>query len=150
MIRGAPLTLLLMAAASSLQGQSDRWQRQVDSAADRGAKALEVDGYRTAGSVVSGELLAGETTTLTVPLSGAGSWAIIGVCDDDCGGLDLVLISPMRYEVDADRQGGVVPVVRTTTTAGGAFRVEVTMRRCRVSPCRYQLRVLRRSSDNGK
>lgn len=150
MRRGATVVLLLtLAGTLRLQAQSDRWDHQVDSAAAHARQALASEGYRPVGRPLRGDLFVGETATIAIPLAPETAYAVIGVCDEDCDDLQLVLVSATRYEVDADRRGTVVPIVRTTSSNGGTYHVQVTMAACRVSPCRYEIVVLARPSRQG-
>ncbi|HET7025014.1 MAG TPA: hypothetical protein VFI39_07420 [Gemmatimonadales bacterium] len=144
------ILFLTLAGALPALAQSDRWDRQVDSAAARAGQALATQGYRPAGKSHRGDLFAGETATITIPLAPETAYAVVGVCDDDCEDLQLVLVSTTRYEVDADRRGTVVPIVRTTSADGGIYHVNVTMAACRVSPCRYEIVVLARPSPRSR
>ncbi|MFI5234102.1 MAG: hypothetical protein ACHQXA_00185 [Gemmatimonadales bacterium] len=135
----------LLAGARDLRAQGDPWQRQVQQGLERSAALLRAQGYRPTGEERRSELILGESVVLHFTLSAGGSYAIVGICDDDCGGLNLVLSDPTHYEVDADRGGGTVPIMRATPARPGEYRVQVTMVVCRVSPCRYAVAVYRKA-----
>ena len=135
-----------MALLALVTGSDDPWVRQVEKGADRFAAALADEGYQREGALLTGTLLLGESTTLPIALNGAGDYAVIGVCDDDCGALHLVLITPTRYEVDADDGRTPRPVVHATLAEPAHYTVRVTMVGCRVSPCRYGIVVLRKGN----
>jgi hypothetical protein len=64
---------------------------------------------------------------------------ITGRCDSDCRDLDLRLFSPSGAEIDNDLLDDDVPMVSTTATRSGRYRVEVLMAHCAVEPCRYEI-----------
>lgn len=135
--------LLATMLAGAITGMGDPWAAQVERAAARVSAALRTEGYLPAGRLIAGTLFKGESAVLQVSLDGPGHYAVIGTCDDDCGALHLVLITPTRYEVDADDGRSPRPVLHTDAPAPGAYTVRVTMLACRVSPCRYGILVLR-------
>lgn len=136
---------VVMGSARPARAQSDRWDRQTDAALAHADSVLVSAHYRSNGPASGGELFAGESVVLEVPLELHRSYAIVAVCDQDCSALGLVLTSPNRYEVDADPGRGAVPVVRVTPAVPGVYRLQVTMVACAVSPCRYRYHVLVRS-----
>lgn len=133
-----------VALLALVAGTDDPWARQVEKGADRFVAALADEGYQRDGALLTGALLLGESTSRSIELNKAGHYAVIGVCDDDCGALHLVLITPTRYEVDADDGRTPGPVVHGTLAEPAHYTVRVTMVGCRVSPCRYGIVVLRK------
>ena len=80
--------------------------------------------------------------TNVVALEAGVSYAIVGACDDDCGGLRIVLTRG-GSDVAIDRGAGNVTVVRFTPRITTSYDVKVTMSDCAVSPCWYGLAVHR-------
>ena len=137
---------LTLTAASPLASQSDRWDRQVQQSLDRSARLLRERGYAPAGREYRGLLSTEESERFEVPVNAGGEYVIVGVCDDDCTGLHLVVSNPTGYEIDAARGSGNAPIVRIASPAlPGAYRVKVTMAGCRVSPCRFGVALYRRT-----
>ncbi len=129
---------LLNLAGTPIQAQRDHWDRQVAKALDRTAVTLKDRGYRPVTPYHSGILLVEQSDQIEVPLAPKREYLMVGACDDDCTGLQLVIANGIGYQVDAARGPGNSPVVRVTTPAqSGTYRVTVTMAACRVSPCRY-------------
>jgi hypothetical protein len=132
------LACLLAAIAAPLAAQGDRWEQQVARALERASESLGVRGYRAVGSPAGGMLFVDESTRFEISVSSAAEYLLVGVCDDDCRGLSLVISNPTGYEVDAARGPGNAPMVRVgPPVLAGTYRVTLTMTGCRVSPCRY-------------
>ena len=85
-------------------------------------------------------LAGGQTQSVTVDLEAGTTYAILGVCDEDCSDLDLRLYGANGL-IDSDVAMDDFPIVRVTTTQSGTFRIEVVMASCSVDPCRYGLGV---------
>lgn len=136
------LGLLLLAAP--LEAQSDRWQRQIDSAMMRASAMATSRGYAGASQRLTGSLFIDETELRSISLVPNGDYLIVGVCDGDCRSLNLVLRNPNGDEIAYDRQDGNAPFVTTTKARGGVYQVKVIMRGCRRAPCRYGLAVYQR------
>ena len=80
-----------------------------------------------------------ETTTLT--LRQGVTYAIIGVCDEDCRDMDLMLYDDNGNRVRADMTPSRYPVVEITPRWTANFTVQSQMYQCSVSPCYYGLGV---------
>jgi hypothetical protein len=135
---------LLTCMAPSAQAQSDRWEQQVRASLSRAAQMLSDRGYRPTPASFVGALFAGESEVRELFLPAGANVVVVGVCDDDCGGLGLVVSNRTGYELAADRGVGNVPLVRVTPETAGMYRVKVSMQSCRISPCRYGIAVWRK------
>jgi len=69
---------------------------------------------------------------------------IVGVCDQNCNGLDLRVIDPRGRVVAYDARGNDHPVVDMTAETFGTHTIEVGMRDCRAPRCRYAVNVYTR------
>jgi hypothetical protein len=139
--RWVVLCAALIAAPTTLTAQADRWDRQSEAALRRAAPLLADQGFQPIGPVRLGMLSADESELVTIPMLAGRSYAILGVCDEDCGNLDLVLSRSTRQEVASDRGDGNVPIVKVTTALAGAYGVKIVMTSCRMGPCRYGIAV---------
>lgn len=140
-VLAAGLSLSLPAA---LPAQADRWERQVAAGLTRAADLLAERGYRPAGDGALGLLFTEESQAVPLSLVAGREYAVIAVCDEDCGTLHLVLSRRGGYEVDADRGRGNVPVTRVVPERSGEYLARVVMAGCRESPCRFGLRAFAR------
>jgi len=132
---------LLAAVAVSLvpatvAAQANRWQRQVQEQLERVSPHAR--------TTKTGVLNLEESEWFAVTLTAGVSYSIIGVCDNDCSSLQLVLATPDRNELVTDRRGENFPVVRFTPPETRVFRVKVVMDACLVSPCWYGVAVVER------
>jgi hypothetical protein len=137
--------------AFPLAAQSDRWDGQVERDLTRSTVVLGERGYAPAGRPHRGLLNAGESDRFDVPVVRGAEYVVVGTCDDDCTGLELVIANPTGYEVDAARGPGNAPIVRVTPPAlPGPYRVTVSMAGCRVSPCRFGVQAYLRKADKAE
>ncbi len=131
------LALLLLVPAR-LTAQGDRWAREVRLRLERGGETVRAQGYRDAGPLASGLLFVGESRQLDLSLGENAEYLLLGGCDADCTGLELVVSNATGYQTDAARGPGTTPVVRIDPGAArGPHRLTITLSGCRVSPCRY-------------
>jgi hypothetical protein len=139
--RWVVLCAALIAPPASLTAQADHWDRQTEAALRQAAPLLADQGFQLTGPARLGMLSADESELLTIPMLAGRSYAIVGVCDEDCGNLDLVLSRSTRQEVASDRGDGNVPMVKVTTALAGSYGIKVIMTACRMGPCRYGIAI---------
>jgi len=115
-------------AAAVLAGHRDRFREQlgISSGAD-----LVSDSYLW--RMEEGDLYEVQLT------AGPGGVAILGVCDDACGDLDLSLLTISRDLLDEDREMDAFPLAQFVSTQEGTYRLWVRMPNCTNSPCSFEL-----------
>lgn len=131
--------LAVVAAAlvpATVVAQTNHWQRQVQEQLERVSPHAR--------TTKMGVLNLEESEWFAVTLTAGVSYSIMGVCDNDCSSLQLVLATPDRNELATDRRGENFPVVRFTPPETRVFRVKVVMAACLVSPCWYGVAVVER------
>jgi hypothetical protein len=121
--------------------QGRPWKRQVQDKLNRAANALTDGSFKQSSEPHLGLLLAEASDSFAVTLRAGRSYALIGVCDDDCSVLELELYGPGNTEVAAERATNV-PIVRVTPPQDGRYRVKVNMGACGMNPCWYGLAVV--------
>jgi hypothetical protein len=121
---------------ATVVAQTNRWERQVQEQLERVSPHAR--------TTKTGVLNLEESEWFAVTLTAGVSYSIIGVCDNDCSSLQLVLATPDRNELVTDRRGENFPVVRFTPPETRVFRVKVVMDACLVSPCWYGVAVVER------
>lgn len=124
-------------------GQS-LWERQTTRAQEQIARMLRPEGYRATSERHALALNTGETATFTLTLQGGVTYLIAGVCDQDCAALQLALVAPTGYELEAERAATVTPLLRLTPRETGSVRLQVVMAGCRVNPCWLEAGTYRR------
>lgn len=128
-----------------LVAQADRWERAVADGFRRTDTLMAAQNYRPASTIQFGALFLDEMESRSMPLEGAVRYAIVGLCDGDCAGLELGIADASGYELAADRTGRTVPLLEVTTRQAGVHILRATMSGCLVAPCRYGVRVYRKS-----
>ncbi len=143
-LRRAAIVMTLVVAATRPSGaQENRWEREVREQLQRAFATLGIPASERAAASRTGVLNAEESEWFAVTLAGGVSYSIVGVCDNDCMRLQLVLGTPDKNEIATDRTGESFPVLRFTPTETRVFRVKVVMEACQVSPCWYGVAVAR-------
>ncbi len=141
---GVALVGLMLASAASLPAQGNHWERQVREQLQRAEVALQAKGTRGVAFTRAGNLNTEESASLTVTFEASVSYEIVGVCDNDCTSLGLVLATLSNNDIAADRTGESFPVLHFTPTVTASYRVKVLMRACQLNPCWYGVGVYRK------
>ncbi|MEM7572937.1 MAG: hypothetical protein AAF433_08550 [Bacteroidota bacterium] len=76
-----------------------------------------------------------ETQTLEVELTAGTIYQIWGVCDGDCGDLDMELQDVYGNQIDEDILDDAQPLIDETVGQSGTYRLLVKMYDCSVEPC---------------
>ena len=135
--------LSLSAGLVEAQGSS-RWQQQISTQLTRYTDALSRQGYARSHEIKNGSLDDDESEAFTLELDGGHSYALIGVCDEDCTDVDLRLYDADGREVDSDIEVDDYPVLEVSPTRTATYRVKVIMATCSTSPCFYGVGVFSR------
>jgi len=139
--------VLAVMVASSLvlpgmaRAQDNKWEDQVNSLLKTASKTLADKGYKQTHEAKTGSLHNSESETFNIDLDGGMSYAIVGVCDNDCDDLDLRLFNDQGEEVDSDTKTDDVPIVVAAPRKDAKYRVKVIMASCKTSPCWYGIGV---------
>lgn len=72
-----------------------------------------------------------------------GSYAAVGICDDDCSDLDLAIFGPDGSAVGMDVELDAQPIVEFEVERRGRFTVGVSMESCETDSCLYAVQLLR-------
>jgi hypothetical protein len=137
------IALGAIAAPAPAGAQGNRWERHVQDQLRRAAGALHVARAVPAASRV-GPLNGEESEFFAVRLEAGVPYTVVGVCDDDCANLQLVLTTAAGNELAAERASESFPVLQFTPRDSGAFRVRVVMAKCQMNPCWYGVAVYRK------
>jgi len=79
----------------------------------------------------------GQSEDLYISLHSDTAYALVGLCDNDCRDLDLVLYNAHGNEVDADHKPGDTPIVIVAPSESERYRLHVIMVNCATSHCFY-------------
>jgi hypothetical protein len=124
--------------ATPLYAQN-QFEQQVRTQLDRVGQNLAKKGFKLTTQLWTGELDDEKNEEVTVKLRQGVSYALVGVCDNDCDDLDLVLYNASGREIGADRQDDDYPVVEIRPDRDATFTARAVMANCKANPCAYGL-----------
>ena len=127
--------------APSARAQNNQWRTQVEGYLERAAKTLSDKGYAQTHETQVGSLADDENDSFNLTLHAGTTYALVGVCDNDCSDLDLVLYDADGDQIDSDVQSDDVPIVTVTPSETMRYRVKVMMAVCKTNPCWYGIGV---------
>ena len=132
------LVIGVLALTQTAAGQN-QFERQVRAQLDRVGANLAKKGFQLTTQVYTGDLDDERNEEVTVRLRAGVSYAIVGVCDEDCDDLDIVLYNAAGREITSDVEDDDVPVVEIRPDADGTFTARAVMANCKANPCAYGL-----------
>ncbi|NJK61098.1 MAG: hypothetical protein HC918_13870, partial [Oscillatoriales cyanobacterium SM2_1_8] len=130
------------AVPSTPDRSPDRWAQQVREQLLGAARLARTGGNRATHDPFIDELGNGGEDNISLNLQEGIEYLIVGVCDEDCSDLDLVLRDDNGNIVSSDTKDDDIPIVRITPRWNARFKVQVTMASCTNAPCRYGIGVL--------
>ena len=134
------ISLLCGIVAIVVAGPVFSQESSVRSQLDSLARTLAAQGWSQAENDIIGTLRDDATSEWPVFLVKNVSYQLRGVCDNDCSDLDLALFDEYDNLVSRDYGTDDTPVVRTTPTSTGRFKLRVVMADCQIAPCNYGVR----------
>lgn len=108
---------------------------------DEAAQQAVAHGFALQGAVRSGALDGGAEETIQINLEAGTTYAIVGVCDQDCDDMDLMLTDAAGRPIAQDILDDNVPVLRPEITRSGRYNLQVSMPACSVNPCEYGIAI---------
>ncbi len=134
-------SVVLFAPTAALAG---RFTDQVRSQLIQAAAALGLTGYQLSHNPYINRLGDNSSSPIVLNLRGGTSYAMVGVCDEDCSDIDLEIYDSNGNLVDSDTTGNDTPVVTVTPRWTDRFYIKVNMASCSTSPCYYGVGVFGR------
>jgi hypothetical protein len=135
--------VFLMQSASA----QNRFEQQVRTQLDRVGENLAKKGFELTTQVYTGELGEEKNEEVSVRLRAGVRYAIVGVCDEDCKDLDIVLYTASGRELASDVGEDDVPVVEITPDREGTYMARAVMANCSAEPCSFGLGLFSASVD---
>lgn len=86
----------------------------------------------------------GRSHDWTVNLTAGKTYRIVGVCDFDCGDVNMELRDASGAVVSSDLLDDDVPIVEVSPTADGAYTARFIMTNCTAAPCFASARMFQR------
>ena len=128
---------------------TDASRADVDGQLAQTTTLLARRGWRRAGSpVIYGVAEEGDTERGTLLLTGGRTYQIAGVCDEDCGDLDLTVLGPGAEPVGTDEATDDVPLVGFTAPVTGVYHVGASMADCETQTCVFAVAVYEGGSSS--
>ncbi len=133
---------LLLAASTALAQEA--WQLQLQEQtrmkSGPGFADMASKGYSLVDVAKTNVLNAGTSELVNISVPVGSSYAIMGVCDNDCLDLDLTVLKE-GIELSTDTTDDDWPVVQIMPTGETGYQIKVTMHQCSTTNCGYQLTV---------
>ncbi len=138
MKRGPFLIVLAALAFTPLQvAAQSQWEQQVLEQIRTASELFAPEGWAMVGDAQLGSLHDEASEDFNVTLHAGVSYILVGVCDNDCPDVDLMLLDDSGNEVDSDYETDAVPIVEVTPFRTQSYRVHVYMADCTSGPCFY-------------
>lgn len=143
------LALIAIGVFALIQGTNaqNRFEQQVRTQLDRVGQNLASKGFELTTQVYTGQLDEERNEEVSVRLRAGVRYAIVGVCDQDCKDLDLVLYNAAGRELGSDVEQDDVPVVEVTPDRDGLYMARAVMANCGAEPCSFGLGLFSSSVD---
>ncbi len=132
-------------ASAAPPASGGNYQQQILARLTQVEQAVAAQGFQQIAAPVTGQLPQGQMQSWPITLDVGAEYRVIGVCDDDCGDLDLALYDGYGNVISQDSSADAAPVVSVIPTMSGQFQVQANMYNCRVAPCYYALVLYGRS-----
>lgn len=100
---------------------------------------LIMEGFAETQAGETGTLDEGQEIRFPIDLSEGLEFKLVGVCDNDCLDLDLVLFDPYGEEVASDLLDDAIPLITVTPESTGRYRVAAQMVTCTIEPCGFMV-----------
>lgn len=126
--------LLFVPARAAAQSQ---WEQQVLEQIRIVGTTFAPEGYSLVGETRMGSLNDGASEDFNLTLEAGVNYLVLGVCDNDCPDIDLMLLDASGSEVGSDYQEDAYPMVEVTPGWTASYQVHVYMADCDAEPCFY-------------
>ncbi|HVL68329.1 MAG TPA: hypothetical protein VM364_13785 [Vicinamibacterales bacterium] len=137
----------LTVSASAAAQQASQFEQQVRQQLSSIGERLRANGYEPTHHVYTGQLKEEANERVAVQLRRGVRYALVGVCDQDCGDLDLRLFDPSGREIGRDVEKDDTPVVEITAEKSGEYTLRIEMAECSDEPCAYGFGVFAAGQD---
>jgi hypothetical protein len=117
----------------------NQYEQQILQQLGRVQQALSAQGFQQVSPPVTGQLNAGQSQNWPVTMSVGYDYRIVGVCDNDCGNIDLIVYDENNVMVAQDVLTDATPVATVAPQWTGPFTAQAVMQHCTVQPCYYAL-----------
>ena len=98
---------------------------------------FDAQGFKPTGWRERGSLADDAEARHGIQLTAKTQYALLGVCDEDCEDLDLVILDPTGQTIGQDEATDDSPIVNFTAKTAGRYQVVARMADCDAAPCAY-------------
>lgn len=120
------------------------WQQTLAMRLQEASAVLGQQGYQLVGQPYSNSMQTGQSQNLPVEMNIGYEFQIVGVCDADCGDLDIRLYGGDGSLIVEDTSTNNQPNVGVIPSTSGTFNIQVHMYACSVAPCFYAVQLYAR------
>lgn len=138
----ALLTAVVLAAAPGAS-LADEWATTAQGELQFVELTLANDGWTLEREIHADGLASGETGYTALRLDGRHEYAIVALCDQHCGDVDLAVYESDALAAEDCKESGL-PLVRVAPAQRTAYETEVRMFNCAEDSCRYSVAVFSR------
>jgi hypothetical protein len=117
----------------------NQYEQQILQRLGQVEQALSAQGFQQVSPPVTGQLGAGQTQNWPMTMSVGYEYQMVGVCDNDCGNIDLAVYDENSVLVASDVLADATPIATIAPRWTGAFTAQAVMQNCTVQPCYYAL-----------
>jgi hypothetical protein len=130
------LVIAAVMAVSAAAAQSV-WEREVQTQIDEASYQFRQAGFHKLGQTWIDELEEDDDTYITVELDSDYEYIAIGVCDGDCGDIDLILYDDDDVRIANDVGTDDIPVLSGSPDYNGEYYLEAVMVDCDADTCAF-------------
>lgn len=120
------------------------WQQTLTRQLQQANGVLGQQGYQLVGQPYSSSMQQGQSQDLPTDMSVGYEYQIVGVCDADCGDLDIRVYGGDGGLIVEDTSANNQPNVGIIPHTSGTFSIQVAMYQCSVAPCFYAVQLYAR------
>lgn len=144
------LTLLAPAAVEAFSQRGMKQWRDIAQSEMRTIwQRLKAErGFGYAGDMVVGSLQQGGHEYFEFDFVKHREYVIKGICDGDCGDIDLYLYNRRNDLVQSNTRPGAGPAIQLGTGYDGRYKIQTSMASCSVEPCYYAVQVFHKYGGN--
>lgn len=142
-MRHAIAAAVLLAAPGAVLAD-DGWETKAANELGYVELAMAAEGWTLRNQYQARAIADGETDYMPVRLGDRSEYAIVALCDEHCGDVDLALYGPEDALLGEDCAETGLPVVHAAPEVRARYELEVRMFNCAEEACNYTVAVFAR------
>ena len=131
------LLMVVAALAVSAAAAQSVWERQVRDQINEVSYEFRQEGFHKLGETWIDELEEDDDMYITLELNSDYEYIAIGVCDGDCGDIDLILYDDDDVRIANDVGTDDIPVLSGSPDYDGEYYLEALMVDCDADTCAF-------------